>query len=72
MPITCKSITTQSTNEPKTEEILKSRKVERFFTEKDPQMVEDEIKEEIYDFLQKDKNLDNLDKERFLKLTDDN
>jgi len=72
LPITCKSITTQSTNEPKTEEILKSRKVERFFTEKDPQMVEDEIKEEIYDFLQKDKNLDNLDKERFLKLTDDN
>lgn len=72
MPITCKSITTQSTNEPKTEENLKSRKVERFFTEKDPQMVEDEIKEEIYDFLQKDKNLDNLDKERFLKLTDDN
>jgi hypothetical protein len=72
LPITCKSITTQSTNEPKTEENIKSRKVERFFTEKDPQMVEDEIKEEIYDFLQKDKNLDNLDKERFLKLTDDN
>ncbi|CAD8121474.1 unnamed protein product [Paramecium sonneborni] len=51
---------------------LKSRKISRFFTEKDPLQIESQIEREVCLFLEKNKELNYLQKERFLRLTDDN
>ncbi|CAD8179875.1 unnamed protein product [Paramecium pentaurelia] len=48
----------------------RNKKLNRFFTEKDPMQVEKQVEQEIYDFLQKNHELDQVQKDRFLRLTD--
>ncbi|CAD8110499.1 unnamed protein product [Paramecium primaurelia] len=71
-----KSVTTQSTkaDDTKIQEYSqpKSRKISRFFTEKDPMQAESQIEREVCVFLEKNKELNYLQKERFLRLTNDN
>ncbi|CAD8213298.1 unnamed protein product [Paramecium octaurelia] len=71
-----RSVATQSTKADDTRiqenQLPKSRKVSRFFTEKDPMQAESQIKREVCVFLEKNKELNYLQKERFLRLTDDN
>ncbi|CAD8123198.1 unnamed protein product [Paramecium sonneborni] len=75
-PTINRSGVTQSTkaDDTKTQENsqVKSRKISRFFTEKDPMQVESQIEREVCVFLEKNKELNYLQKERFLRLTDDN
>ncbi|CAD8084302.1 unnamed protein product [Paramecium sonneborni] len=48
----------------------RSKKLNRFFTEKDPMQVEKQVEQEIYDFLQNNHELDQVQKDVFLRLTD--
>ncbi|CAD8173575.1 unnamed protein product [Paramecium pentaurelia] len=75
-PIINKRVVTPSTkaDDTKIQENtqVKSRKISRFFTERDPLQIEAQIEREVCVFLEKNKELNYLQKERFLRLTDDN